>query len=166
MRLQYACAFVALALLCGCSGATVPLGRDTLRPLERVRVIRVVQESLAARGLRPEAGRVVRVAGRVSVDCDVPIAGSHDCVEYVAEADRARYRSAVPAHDNPDALVVVATAEGDSGGHVLFLDDRDFLYESDLDRTGPNHPTVGEVEDRVRRVALDFAVWLRGHGRR
>ena len=143
MRLQYACAFVALALLCGCSGATVPLGRDTLRPLERVRVIRVVQESLAARGLRPEAGRVVRVAGRVSVDCDVPIAGSHDCVEDVA-----------------------ATAEGDSGGHVLFLDDRDFLYESDLDRTGPNHPTVGEVEDRVRRVALDFAVWLRGQGRR
>jgi len=154
--------FLAVALACGCGGATVPRGRDTLRPLEHVRVIRVVQESLAARGLRPEAERVVRVAGRVGVDCDVPIAGSHDCVEYVGEADRARYRSAIPVHDNPDALVVVATAEGDSGGHVLFLDDRDFLYESDLDRTGPNHPTVGEVEDRVRRVALDFAVWLRG----
>ena len=155
-----------VALACGCSGATVTASSDTLRPLERVRVIRVVQEALAARGLRPEASRVVRVAGRVSVECDVPIAGSHDCVEYVGEADRARYRSAVPAHDNPEALVVVATAEGDAGGHVLFLDDRDFLYESDRDRTGPNHPTVGEVEDRVRRVAVDFAVWLRGQGRR
>ncbi len=155
-----------VALACGCSGATVTASNDTLRPLERVRVLRVVQEALAARGLRPEASRVVRVAGRVAVDCDVPIAGSHDCVEYVGEADRARYRSAVPAHDNPEALVVVATAEGDAGGHVLFLDDRDFLYESDRDRTGPNHPTVGEVEDRVRRVAVDFAVWLRGQGRR
>jgi hypothetical protein len=155
-----------VALACGCSGATVTASSDTLRPLERVRVIRVVQEALAARGLRPEASRVVRVAGRVSVECDVPIAGSHDCVEYVGEADRARYRSAVPAHDNPEALVVVATAEGDAGGHVLFLDDRDFLYESDRDRTGPNHPSVGEVEDRVRRVAVDFAVWLRGQGRR
>jgi hypothetical protein len=155
-----------VALACGCSGATVTASSDTLRPLERVRVLRVVQEALAARGLRPEASRVVRVAGRVSVECDVPIAGSHDCVEYVGEADRARYRSAVPAHDNPEALVVVATAEGDAGGHVLFLDDRDFLYESDRDRTGPNHPSVGEVEDRVRRVAVDFAVWLRGQGRR
>ena len=154
---------LAAALACDCSGATVSAGgRDTLCPLERVRVVRVVQEALAARGLRPEAPRTVRVAGRVAVECDVPIAGTRDCVEYVGEADRARYRSAIPAHDNPDALVVVATAEGDAGGHVLFLDDRDFLYESDLDRTGPNHPTVGEVEDRVRRVAIDFAVWLRG----
>jgi hypothetical protein len=155
------------ALASGCGGATVNAGgRDTLRPLERVRVIRVVQEALAARGLRAEAARAIRVTGRVSVDCDVPIAGSHDCVEYVGEGDRARYRAAIPAHDNPDALVVTATAEGDVGGHVLFLDDRDFRYESDLDRAGPGHPTVGEVEDRVRRVALDFAVWLRGQGRR
>jgi len=154
---------LAAALACGCSGASVSAGgRDTLRPLERVRVMRAVQEGLSSRGLSPDAPRTVRVAGRVSVECDVPIAGTRDCVEYVGEADRARYRSAIPAHDNPDALVVVATAEGDAGGHVLFLDDRDFLYESDLDRTGPNHPTVGEVEDRVRRVAIDFAVWLRG----
>lgn len=154
---------VVAALACGCSGATVTVnGRDTLRPLERVRVLRVVGEALAARGLRPDPPRSVRVTGRVTVECDVPIHGARDCVEYVGESDRARYRGAIPGHDNPDALVVVATAEGDAGGHVLFLDDRDFLYESDPDRTGPNHPTVGEVEDRVRRVAIDFAVWLRG----
>lgn len=154
---------VLFAFIVGaCGAATTPVGgRGTLRPIERVRAVRAAQESLASRGLRVDAPRTVRVTGRVSVLCDVPIAGTRDCVAFVGEVERVQYRSAIPARDDPNALVVVATAEGDAGGHVLFLDDRDFLYETDPDRTGPNHPTVGEVEDRVRRIVTDFAVWLR-----
>lgn len=141
-------------------------GRDTLRPLERARVLRVIGEALASRGLRPEAGRTVRVMGRQSVECDVAIASTRNCIEYMGAADRARYGSAIPAHSNPDALVVVAAAEQDAGGHVLALDDRDFLYEPDPELTGPGRPSVGEVEDRLRRIVIDYAAWLRDRGGR
>ncbi len=158
---------LVLASALGCSGASLPAGgRDTLRPLERVRAQQVIEEALTARGLRAELGRRIRIAGRHEVECDVAIAGTRNCIEYTSAAERTRYGSAIPAHTNPDALVVVAGAEGDAGGHVLFLDDRDFLYEPDPERAGPGRPSVGEVLDRMRRTVTDYAVWLRERGGR
>lgn len=150
------------ALVVACSGAAVVRdGRGGIRPLERVRATQVIEQGLTAQGLQGEAGHRIRIAGRVEVDCDVFIRGTRNCIEYTNEADRARYGSAVPNHSNPEALVVVASAEADVGGHVLFVDDRDFVYEPDPERAGPGHPTVGEVEDRLRRMVTDYAVWLR-----
>jgi hypothetical protein len=149
-----------LVFASACSGATYQGGAREMRPLERVRMVRVIEEALASRGLAPQAGRAVRIVGRRDVDCDVALGGSHDCVEYANSADRARYGSAIPPHTSPDALVVVAGSERDAGGHVLVLDDRDYAYEPDPSRTGPGRPSVGEVEDRARRTVIDFATWL------
>lgn len=150
-----------LVALTACSGATYQGAAGELRPLERVRAQRVIEEALRSRGLAPEAGRTLRITGRRAVECDVAIAGARSCVEYMNAADRARYGSSIPAHNSPDALVVVATTEGDAGGHVLALDDRDYSYEPDPNRTGPGRASIGEVEDRLRRTVIDFAVWLR-----
>lgn len=136
-----------------------------MRPLERVRVQRILEDTLRARGYTPGPERRVRIAGRNAVACDVSLVGAAHCVEYMNAADRAAYGSAIPAHSSPEALVVVAMAEGDAGGHVLVLDDRDFLYEPDPSRAGPGRPTVGEVEDRMRRVVIDYAAWLRANAR-
>lgn len=146
-----------------CSGATYQSGSRELRPLERVRMLRVVEDALSSQGLTPQAGRAVRIVGRRDVDCDVTISNSHDCVEYANAADRARYGAAIPPHTSPDALVVVAGSERDTGGYVLVLDDRDYSYEPDPNRTGPGRPSVGEVEDRARRTVIDFASWLTQH---
>ncbi len=157
---------IGLALASACSGATYAGGERPLRPLERVRALRVIEDALASRGLTPQAGRRVRVVGRREVECDVAIAGTRSCVEYMNAADRAAYGAAIPAHASPDALVVVAASEGDAGGHVLALDDRDYSYEPDPNRTGPGRPSVGEVEDRLRRTVIDYAAWLRAQGAR
>ncbi|MFO0645465.1 MAG: hypothetical protein U0326_04450 [Polyangiales bacterium] len=152
-----------LLFVCACSGATMQGGAHELRPLERVRMVRVIEEALSSRGLSPRAGRAVRIVGRKDVDCDVVIGATSDCVEYANSADRARYGAAIPPHTSPDALVVVAGSERDTGGHVLVLDDRDYVYEPDPNRTGPGRPSVGEVEDRARRTVVDFAAWLMGN---
>lgn len=157
---------IVLVALGACGGATYQGGARELRPLERVRAQRVIEEALRSRGLAPELGRTLRITGRREVECDVAVAGARTCVEYMSAADRARYGSSIPAHGSPDALVVVATAERDAGGHVLALDDRDYVYEPDPSRAGPGRATVGEVEDRLRRTVIDFAVWLRERGPR
>lgn len=157
---------IGLVALSACSGATYGGGERALRPLERVRAQRVIEEALQSRGLAPELGRTLHIAGRRAVECDVAIAGSRSCIEYMSAADRARYGASIPAHSSPDALVVVATAEGDVGGHVLALDDRDYAYEPDPSRTGPGRASIGEVEDRMRRTVIDFAAWLRARSTR
>lgn len=152
---------LTVLLAAACSGATNQASSHAMRPLERVRALGIIHDALRTQGLAPQAGRAVHVVGRKVVDCDVHVGATRDCVEYLNDADRTRYGSAIPAHATPDALVVVAGAEGDVGAHVLALDDQDFLYEPDPNRTGPGAPSVGEVEDRLRRVVIDFAVWLR-----
>ena len=149
-----------------CSGATYGNDGHSMRPLERVRAARVIREALSGHGLVPQEGHRVRITGRREVDCDVGVSGTRNCVEYMNEADRALLGSAIPGHSSPDALVLVASAEGDAGGHVLVIDDQDFLYEPDPHRTGPGRPGVGEVEDRMRRVVIDYASWLREHAGR
>jgi hypothetical protein len=78
----------------------------------------------------------------------------------MGSVDRASYGNAVPPHRSQDALVVVRLVGTDPGGHVLVIDDRDFLYEPDPQRAGPGRPGVGEVEDRLRRIVLDYVAWL------
>jgi hypothetical protein len=157
---------MGLVFVSACSGASYQGGSRELRPLERVRMQRVISEALSSRGMSPQGGRAVRIVGRRDVDCDVNLGDSHDCVEYTNAADRARYGAAIPPHTSPDALVVVAGSERDTGGHVLVLDDQDYAYEPDPSRTGPGRPSVGEVEDRARRTVIDFVTWLATQARR
>ncbi len=159
--------FATLALFACASGCERPVrtgGLQSLRPLEHVRAVRVIESTLASRGVRIERNRRVRIAGARDIDCDVGIAGTRYCVEYVRGEERARLGSALPQRESPGALVMVAGTDQNAGASVLVFEDTDYLYEPDPDLAGPDHPTAGEVEDRLRRSVIDYVAWLRGRG--
>ena len=150
------------ASLVACGGTDYGAARRaTLRPLEAVRAQQIVDDALASRGLRAELHHHLRLAGRHDIDVDAMIAGTRHGIDFVTGPDRTAFGAALPQRRNPDALVVAPGAEADHGADVLVLDDQDYLYEPDPNRQGPGHPTLGEVEDRLRRAVIDYLTYLR-----
>lgn len=153
--------------LCGCAGAsTAGSSLDTaLRPLEEVRATRVIERALTAHGQSVTHGRTIRLIANRVVYCDVWITGTRHCVEYVTEADRARFGLSLPLRRNPGALVMAPGAGDDHGSDLLVLDAQDYAYEPDASRQGEGRPTLQEIEDRLERSVIDYLGWLRDNGR-
>lgn len=148
-----------------CSGSQHRYGDSATRPLEEVRAERVIADALQSQGMRAEMHRRIRVTGRREIESDFTLAGTRHGIEYMSAGDRATLGSAIPTRARPDALRVIAGVEGDQGADLLLLDDQDYVYEPDPDRAGPDRPSVMEVEDRLRRVIVDYVSWLRANGR-
>lgn len=159
-------AWCAASLVAACSGSQHRYGDSPApRPLEEVRAERVIADALRSQGVGAELRRRIRVTGRREVECDFTLAGTRHGIEYMSAGDRALLGSAIPTRARPDALRVIPGVEGDQGADLLLLDDQDYVYEPDAERAGPDHPTVDEVEDRLRRVIVDYVAWLRANGR-
>ncbi len=136
-----------------------------MRPLEEVRALRVIERALTDRGLRPERGRRFQLAARRDLECDVAIAGSRHCLEFVVAEDRAAFGQFLPRASRPGGLVVAPGAERDRGADMLVLDDNDYRYDPDPETVGAGRPAVLEVEDRLYRALVDYVTWLRENGR-
>lgn len=160
-------AVLLCALWTGCSGASVaPGGSDgAMHPLEEVRAVRVLERTLTGHGQQVTQGRHLRLMGNRDVTCDAWISGTRHCLEYVTEADRARFGTSLPTRRTPGALVLAPGAGADQGSDLLVLDAQDYAYEPDPSRQGEGHPTLQEVEDRLERAVLDYLSWLRENGR-
>lgn len=147
----------------GCSG-TQRVATGTLRPLEETRAIEVILEAFQQVGVQPEFHRRIHLQGDRVMEIDVATAGHHHGVEYLQAQDRADFGSVLPQRRNPDALLTCTGVGEDAHVDVLLLDDRDFLYEPNPDNAGPGHPTIVEVEDRLRRAVVDYLTYLRQQG--
>jgi hypothetical protein len=135
--------------------------RNTMRPLEEVRAQRVLEAALADRGLSVELHRRIQLVGPREVEVDVTVGGSRHGIEYVNAQDRQDFGASLPQRNNPNALVVAPGINADQGADLLVLDERDFLYEPDVDLQGPGHPTVQEIEDQLQRCVIDYLTYLR-----
>jgi hypothetical protein len=133
--------------------------------LEEVRAVRVLEDAVLGRGLRVEHERTLRLPGNRVIITDVALAGTRHAIEYVTEADRERVGASLPTRRSPGALVMAAGVGSDQGADCLVLEGTEYQYESDPDRTGPGHPGIQEVEDRLHRAVVDWLSWLRGQGR-
>lgn len=160
------CSLVFWVTMLGCaSGPPRRPGAAELRPLEEVRALRVLERALQDQGVRAERERPFQIAARRELACDLAIAGTRHCLEFVVAEDRAVFGQFLPRASRPGALVLAPGVERDRGADLLVLDDGDYRYEPDPEAVGTGRPAVLEVEDRLYRAVTDYLTWLRENGR-
>ena len=135
-----------------------------LRVLEAPRLERAILDAVSTRGLGVAVGRDVRIAARRDVRGAFCVGSTLHCVAFLSAAERDRLRGYLPERPSDDALVSAPGVDRDRGAQVLVLEQERFRYQPDPGRVSSREPSVQGVEDRARRMVLDWLAWLASQG--
>lgn len=155
---------LALAFVVTACGGAQRTETHALQPLPESRALEVIVEAYRQVGVEPEFHRRIQLQGGREMEIDVATQGHDHGVEFVQAQDRADFGASLPQRRTEGSLLTLTGVGPDAAVDVLLLDDREFMYEPEVEHAGAGRPTMLEVEDRLRRAVVDYLTYLRTHG--
>jgi len=148
--------FCALATF-GCGGGAVKAPNPT-RSLDERRAVEVIRRAISSEGVRPAAGRDVKLMAGDNLFLDVGVAGRKYGIAYISETDAQSLGSAIPPRNRQDERLRLVRG-GDGTIRIVLLYQDNYVYD-DLVGESHEHTTI-TAERQLTRDVRDFITHAR-----